>query len=127
MGDDPPKPRNRLGAEELLEEIHASVARVINLLEENGLAEESVNHLNTMDQALDFMVTLNLAQKLGLSMPYLPHDKLMALLLDSWECVVTMKGNARKQMYRKVRVLEADTKTEPEALDRWRGEREKAD
>ncbi|CAM9398716.1 unnamed protein product [Choristocarpus tenellus] len=127
MGDDPPKPRNRLGADELLEETHNAVFKVISLLERNGLAAESVDHLKSMDQGLDFMSALNLGQSLGLTMPSLPHGELMVLLLDAWECVATMKGNVRKQMYRKVRVLEADTKTEPEILDRWKGEREKAE
>lgn len=46
---------------------------------------------------------LNLARNLGLSMPDVPHEELVALLLDAWECVVFKTGNTRKQMYRKVR------------------------
>lgn len=45
---------------------------------------------------------LNLAGRLGLNMPDVPHVALMAMLLDAWDCVVHKTGNIRKQMYRKV-------------------------
>ena len=49
-----------------------------------------------------FQGTLNLARRLGLSMPDVPHDVMVALLLDAWDCVVYKTGHTRKQMYRKV-------------------------
>ena len=49
-----------------------------------------------------FQGTLNLARRLGLSMPDMPHDEMVALLLDAWDCVVYKTGHTRKQMYRKV-------------------------
>lgn len=35
-------------------------------------------------------------------MPDVPHEELVALLLDAWDCVVYKTGHTRKQMYRKV-------------------------
>lgn len=58
MADEEKKPRHRLGADELLEEVQAAVAKIINLLESNGLAEESVEHLVSLVKGLDFMVRL---------------------------------------------------------------------
>ena len=58
MADEEKKPRHRLGADELLEEVHAAVAKIIKLLESNGLAEESVEHLMSLVKGLDFMVRL---------------------------------------------------------------------
>lgn len=46
---------------------------------------------------------LNLAKRLGLIMPDVPHEKLVDLLLDAWDCLVYKTGHTRKQMYRKVR------------------------
>lgn len=43
-----------------------------------------------------------MARRLGLSMPDVPHDVMVALLLDAWDCVVYKTGHTRKQMYRKV-------------------------
>ena len=50
--------------------------------------------------------TLDLAKRLGLSMPDVPHEELVASLLDAWDCIVYKTGHTRKQMYRKVRLLE---------------------
>lgn len=58
MADEEKKPRHRLGADELLEEVQAAVAKIITLLESNGLAEESVEHLVSLVKGLDFMVRL---------------------------------------------------------------------
>lgn len=58
MADEEKKPRHRLGADELLEEVQAAVAKIINLLESNGLAQESVEHLVSLVKGLDFMVRL---------------------------------------------------------------------
>ncbi|CAN0478852.1 unnamed protein product, partial [Ectocarpus sp. 8 AP-2014] len=87
----------------------------------------SIEHLTSLTKGGDFMGSLNLARRLGLSMPVVPHNDLVVLLLDAWDCVVYKTGHTRKQMYRKVRLLEADNKTEPDTLDRWKGEREKAE
>lgn len=127
MAEEDKKPRHRLGADELLEETDGAVVKIVNLLESNGLAPESVEHITTLVKGLDFMGALKLAKQLGLSMPDVPHEELVAMLLDAWDCVVYKTGNTRKQMYRKVRLLEADNKAEPEVLDRWKGEREKAE
>ncbi|CAM9480615.1 unnamed protein product [Scytosiphon promiscuus] len=127
MADEEKKPRHRLGADELLEETQGAIAKIIHVLESNGLAAESVEHLRSLVKGADFMGSLNLARRLGLSMPDVPHDQLMALLLDAWDWVVYKTGHTRKQMYRKVRLLEADNKTEPDTLDRWKGERDKAE
>lgn len=50
------KPRHKLSADELIEETHASTRKVIELLESKGLAAESVEHLRSLDNKLDFMV-----------------------------------------------------------------------
>lgn len=50
-----------------------------------------------------FQGTLDLSKRLGLSMPDVPHEELVASLLDAWDCVVYKTGHTRKQMYRKVR------------------------
>lgn len=47
-----------------------------------------------------------MAKRLGLSMPDVPHDELIALLLDAWDWVVYKTGHTRKQMYRKVRIAQ---------------------
>eukprot|EP00752_Nemacystus_decipiens_P005614 g5080.t1 len=127
MGDEDKKPRHRLGADELLEETQTAIGKIVALLEANGLAAESLEHLTSLTKGADFMGTLNLARRLGLSMPDVPHDEMVALLLDAWDCVVYKTGHTRKQMYRKVRMLEADNKTEADTLERWKGEREKAE
>ncbi|CAM9192621.1 unnamed protein product [Ectocarpus sp. 13 AM-2016] len=127
MADEDRKPRHRLGADELLEETQGAIAKIVNLLEVNGLAAESFERLTSLTKGGDFMGSLNLARRLGLSMPDVPHIDLVVLLLDAWDCVVYKTGHTRKQMYRKVRLLEADNKTEPDTLDRWKGERDKAE
>ena len=50
------KPRYKMGADELVQETHGSVKEIINLLDSKGLAQESVEHLTTLDNKLDFMV-----------------------------------------------------------------------
>lgn len=57
MGDEDKKPRHRLGADELLEETNGAVGKIVNLLKSNGLAAESVDHINTLAKGLDFMVS----------------------------------------------------------------------
>ncbi|CAM9887112.1 unnamed protein product, partial [Pylaiella littoralis] len=101
MGDEDKKPRHRLGADELLEETQGAIGKIINLLESNGVAEESLEHLKSLMKGADFMGTLNLARRFGLSMPDVPHDDMVAMLLDAWDCVVYKTGHTRKQMYRK--------------------------
>ena len=54
---DDKKPRHKLSADELIEEAHTSIRKVIELLESNGLATESVEHLTSLDNKLDFMVS----------------------------------------------------------------------
>lgn len=56
MADEDKKPRHRLGADELLEETHRTVGKIVSLLESNGLAAESVEHITTLAKGLDFMV-----------------------------------------------------------------------
>lgn len=56
MGDEDKKPRHRLGADELLEETQGAIGKIINLLESNGLAEESLEHLKSLMKGADFMV-----------------------------------------------------------------------
>lgn len=46
--------------------------------------------------------TLNLARNLGLDMPDVPHEELVELLLDAWDCVVHRTSNTRKMTFRKV-------------------------
>lgn len=58
MTDEDKKPRHRLGADELLEETNGAITKVFNLLESNGLAAESVEHLQSLAKAVDFMVRL---------------------------------------------------------------------
>ncbi|CAM9584062.1 unnamed protein product [Ascophyllum nodosum] len=96
------KPRYKMGADELVQETHGSVKEIINLLDSKGLAQESVEHLTTLDNKLDFMGALNLASRLGFSMPDVPHRQLVAMLLDAWDCVMYKTGHARKLTYRKV-------------------------
>lgn len=57
MVDEDKKPRHRLGADELLEETHGAVGKILNLLQSNGLAAESVEHLTTLAKGVDFMVS----------------------------------------------------------------------
>lgn len=57
MVDEDKKPRHRLGADELLEETHVAVGKILNLLQSNGLAAESVEHLTTLAKGVDFMVS----------------------------------------------------------------------
>lgn len=57
MADEDKKPRHRLGADELLEETHGAVGKIVNLLKSNGLAAESVDHVSSLAKALDFMVS----------------------------------------------------------------------
>lgn len=54
---DEKKPRHKLSADELIEETHASIRKIIELLESKGLAAESVEHLTSLDSKLDFMVS----------------------------------------------------------------------
>lgn len=56
MGDEDKKPRHRLGADELLEETQTAIGKIGALLEANGLAAESVDHLNSLAKGADFMV-----------------------------------------------------------------------
>lgn len=56
MADDK-KPRHKLNADELIEETHVSIRKIIDLLDSNGLAAESVEHLTSLDNKLDFMVS----------------------------------------------------------------------
>lgn len=56
MADEDKKPRHRLGADELLEETQAAIGKIVNLLESNGLAAESLEHLTSLLKAADFMV-----------------------------------------------------------------------
>lgn len=56
MGDEDRKPRHRLGADELLEETNGAISKIINLLQSNGLAAESVEHLASLAKVPDFMV-----------------------------------------------------------------------
>lgn len=69
MADEDKKPRHRLGADELLEETHGAVGKIVSLLESNGLAAESVDHISSLAKALDFMVswieTFNLPTLVG--------------------------------------------------------------
>lgn len=58
MGDEDKKPRHRLGADELLEETQGAIAKITDLLESNGLAEESLEHLRSLINRADFMVSL---------------------------------------------------------------------
>lgn len=58
-----------------------------------------------------FQGSLNLARRLGLSMPDVPHDEMVALLLDAWDCVVYKTGHTRKQMYRKVSHAKLECRT----------------
>lgn len=57
MAEEDKKPRHRLGADELLEETDGAVVKIVNLLESNGLAPESVEHITTLVKGLDFMVS----------------------------------------------------------------------
>lgn len=56
MGDEDKKPRHRLGADELLEETQTAMGKIVNLLESNGLAAESLEHLTSLVKGADFMV-----------------------------------------------------------------------
>lgn len=56
MGDEDKKPRHRLGADELLEETHTAIGKIVALLEENGLAAGSLEHLTSLTKGADFMV-----------------------------------------------------------------------
>lgn len=59
MADEDKKPRHRLGADELLEETQAAIGKIVNLLESNGLAAESLEHLTSLVKGADFMVRLS--------------------------------------------------------------------
>lgn len=56
MGDEDKKPRHRLGADELLEETQTAIGKIVALLEANGLAAESLEHLTSLIKGADFMV-----------------------------------------------------------------------
>jgi hypothetical protein len=129
MGDDvaEKKPRTRMTADELLEETSSALTRAINMLEANGLNAASAQHLRQIGSTAAWSDALSLTQDLGLTMPYLDHHALFAALLDCWECVAQIKLNARRNCYRKVRVLEADQKTDPEVLARWLTDRARTD
>ncbi|CAM9685866.1 unnamed protein product [Chrysoparadoxa australica] len=127
MGDEEKKQRNRMTADELLEDTTQSAGKVIELMASSGLHEDSSAHLTQLIGASQWFDGLQLAQDLSLTLPYLDHAKLTELLLDTWEAVAQIKLNTRKNCYRKVRVLEADQKTDPEVLERWLGDRSKAE
>lgn len=56
MGDDENKPRHKLSADELLEETNGTIRKIVDVLEKNGLAPDSIKHMKDMAEALDFMV-----------------------------------------------------------------------
>lgn len=121
------KPRARMTADELLEEANGAYSRILAMLEVGGLNKESLLHLKQTVDSTAWIDALNLAQDLGFGMPYLDHAALINALLEAWECVVQMRLNTRRNCYRKVRVLEADQKTDPEVLERWLADRARAD
>lgn len=57
MADEEKKPRHRLGADELLEETQGAIAKIVHVLESNGLATESVEHIRSLAKGADFMVS----------------------------------------------------------------------
>jgi hypothetical protein len=130
MADDAPvekKPRTRMTTDELLEETHIAFRKVIAMLEKEGLHTQSVAHLQQLDASVAWTDALSLALDLGLTMPYLDHDALFLALLDAYECVAQMKFNARRNCYRKVKILEADSKTDPEILKKWLTDRSRTE
>lgn len=66
MGDEDKKPRHRLGADELLEETQAAIGKIVALLEANGLAEESLEHLASLVKGADFMVREGVVHTVGI-------------------------------------------------------------
>ncbi|KAG5192603.1 hypothetical protein JKP88DRAFT_173139 [Tribonema minus] len=130
MSDEPAgekKPRTRMNAEELLEETSQAMEKAVAFLESNGLHAASVENVRHLTSALAWSDALHLTQSLGFTMPHIDHDAFIVMLLDTWECVAQMKLNSRRACYRKVRVLEADQKTDPEVLAKWLADRARVD
>lgn len=68
---------------------------------------------------------LELAERYGNCMAFLDHMALTHKLSAAWNAVCDKLNLEKKQVVRKLRVLEADKNADPETVENYRAKREK--
>mmetsp|Transcript_22917 Transcript_22917/g.29928 ORF Transcript_22917/g.29928 Transcript_22917/m.29928 type:complete len:153 (-) Transcript_22917:71-529(-) len=118
--------------EETQEACIATGREVVAFLHNGGLEEVSVIPLNDMLEESSEMAPqeslqkcqkvqecLQLCQELGFSMAYLDHQDLLNHLVKAWELICALLFALKKQAARKLKLIEADPKSEDEVKQKY--------
>eukprot|EP00636_Phaeomonas_parva_P012330 CAMPEP_0118850040 /NCGR_PEP_ID=MMETSP1163-20130328/85_1 /TAXON_ID=124430 /ORGANISM="Phaeomonas parva, Strain CCMP2877" /LENGTH=181 /DNA_ID=CAMNT_0006782237 /DNA_START=79 /DNA_END=624 /DNA_ORIENTATION=- len=102
--------------EEATQEVLGAAAEAIDFLASNGLAGVTVDGLRGLVEAGDIEMALLQTKEYAFMMAYLDHPALVVLLTTAWEKICAKLKLELKKATKRLENLEADKKTEPEAL-----------
>ncbi len=73
-----------------------------------GVDEECLSNIqnSVSSSPSNWVKTLRIVEETIFSMPYLDHNRLSHLLLETWKCVDGISSNAKQIYTRKVHMLE---------------------
>ena len=96
--------------------INVSLQDIKTFYEEANCAASSIESLNKMAEANEHVKFLELAEGFSHCMAFIDHDKIVRLLLASWNLLHDGINIERKIVSKKLRNLEGDKNADPEII-----------
>lgn len=96
--------------------INVSLQDIRAFYEEAACPASSIQNLNSLAESNDHVKFLELAEGFSHCMAFIDHDKIVRLLLASWNLIHEGINIERKMVSKKLRNLEGDKNADPELI-----------